>query len=59
MTKKARNLVVTRNLKLNQNYFILNLQDSEDLPAIAAGQFVELLVPDQQGVFFKKALFYL
>ncbi|MCK5856385.1 MAG: dihydroorotate dehydrogenase electron transfer subunit [Bacteroidales bacterium] len=54
--KRAEDLTVVENRKINKDYYVLKLASKTDLPKIKAGQFVELLVEDTRNAFLRRPI---
>lgn len=54
--KRAENLVVVENRKINSDYYILKLASKTTLPKIVPGHFVELLVEDTRNAFLRRPI---
>jgi len=54
--KRAEDLTVVENRKINKDYYILKLASKTDLPKILPGQFVELLVADTRNAFLRRPI---
>ncbi|MCX6247318.1 MAG: dihydroorotate dehydrogenase electron transfer subunit [Bacteroidetes bacterium] len=52
--KVLHDLVVAKNIHLNNRHFILELQAPEPLPGLLPGQFVQLLVNDSPSTFLRR-----
>ncbi|HOY38868.1 MAG: dihydroorotate dehydrogenase electron transfer subunit [Bacteroidales bacterium] len=56
MRKYIHDLIVYKNIALNDEYFILELTHPEPLPDIFPAQFAEVSVPDKHGVFLRRPI---
>ena len=54
--KRAEDLIVVENRKINKDYYILKLASKTELPSILPGQFVELLVADTRNAFLRRPI---
>ncbi|RUA31576.1 MAG: dihydroorotate dehydrogenase electron transfer subunit [Bacteroidetes bacterium] len=54
--KRAEDLTVVENRKINKDYYVLKLASKTDLPNILPGQFVELLVADTRNAFLRRPI---
>ena len=52
--KFLRDLVITKNIRLNKRHFILELKAAELLPQLLPGQFVQVLVKDSPATFLRR-----
>ena len=52
--KFLRDLVITKNIRLNKRHFILELKATELLPQLLPGQFVQVLVKDSPATFLRR-----
>jgi dihydroorotate dehydrogenase electron transfer subunit len=52
--KLIRDLTVLRNIPLNQRHFILELQITDEFPAMLPGQFVQVLVDNSPSTFLRR-----
>ncbi len=56
MRKKIHNMLVVRNTKLNDNYFVLELKAPEPIDVINPGQFAEILVEGSPSTFLRRPI---
>jgi len=56
MKKFVSDLVVSSNVKLNDQYFLIKVKLQVDLPTILPGQFVELKVDDSPSTFLRRPI---
>ncbi len=56
MTKYIRDFIIEDNIRLNTEYFILNIRSEEALPDMYPGQFVEIKVENTDGVFLRRPI---
>ncbi|MDR2836483.1 MAG: dihydroorotate dehydrogenase electron transfer subunit [Bacteroidales bacterium] len=56
MTKYINNFKIAQNIKLNSEYFILELLCPEKLSEILPGQFVEVLVENSSNTFLRRPI---
>jgi len=54
--KRAEDLTVVENRKINNDYYVLKLASKTDLPKILPGHFVELLVADTRNAFLRRPI---
>ncbi len=54
--KRAEDLTVVENRKINKDYYVLKLASKTDLPKILPGHFVELLVADTRNAFLRRPI---
>jgi dihydroorotate dehydrogenase electron transfer subunit len=54
--KRAEDLTVVENRKINKDYYVLKLASKTDLPKIRPGHFVELLVADTRNAFLRRPI---
>ncbi len=54
--KRAEDLTVVENRKINKDYYVLKLGAKNDLPQILPGHFVELLVEDTRNAFLRRPI---
>ncbi|MBN2806477.1 MAG: dihydroorotate dehydrogenase electron transfer subunit [Prolixibacteraceae bacterium] len=54
MDKKVCDLLIIRNIKLNHDNYLLELESDELLGTIVPGQFVNVLVPDAPSTFLRR-----
>jgi dihydroorotate dehydrogenase electron transfer subunit len=56
MKKCSLDLVVSSNIELGNNHFLLKLTDQETLPPMLPGQFVQVRVDDAPTVFLRRPI---
>ncbi|MDR1679042.1 MAG: dihydroorotate dehydrogenase electron transfer subunit [Prevotellaceae bacterium] len=56
MKKYQHDLIITANETLNNQYFLLKLTQSEPLPEMQPGQFVQLLIEDSAQTFLRRPI---
>jgi dihydroorotate dehydrogenase electron transfer subunit len=56
MKKYTHDFTVSSNLKINDDYFVINLKCPVALPAIEPGQFAEVLVPHSPETYLRRPL---
>jgi dihydroorotate dehydrogenase electron transfer subunit len=56
MKKFMRDLLVSDNILLNEQYFLLKLKGSDELPEILPGQFAEVRVDDSPSTFLRRPI---
>jgi len=56
MKKYLNDLMVAENVALNERHFLLKLTQSEPLPSILPGQFVEVRVDDSPTTFLRRPI---
>jgi len=56
MKKFVSDLVVSDNVKLNDQYFLLKVKSNVDLPPMLPGQFVEIKVEDSPSTFLRRPI---
>lgn len=56
MKKYVRDLLILEKYGINDEYFVLELTDSDFLPDILPAQFVEVLVENAPGVFLRRPI---
>ncbi|RLD67095.1 MAG: dihydroorotate dehydrogenase electron transfer subunit [Bacteroidetes bacterium] len=54
--KRAEDLTVVENRKINKDYYVLKLASKTDLPKILPGHFVEILVEDTRNAFLRRPI---
>ena len=54
--KRAEDLIVVENRKINKDYYVLKLASKTELPQILPGHFVELLVADTRNAFLRRPI---
>jgi dihydroorotate dehydrogenase electron transfer subunit len=56
MKKYIKDLIVSENTSLNNNYSLLKLTSEEQLPEMKPGQFAEVLVDNSQTTFLRRPI---
>jgi dihydroorotate dehydrogenase electron transfer subunit len=54
--KRAEDLQVVENRRINKDYYVLKLASKTDLPKMYPGQFAELLVQDTRNAFLRRPI---
>jgi len=56
MKKRIEDLLVIENKRLNEEFYTLTLQSKQGLPEIAPGQFAEVRIDGEPGVFLRRPI---
>lgn len=56
MTKRIEDLKVIENKRLNNDFFILNLEGSSKIPVLKPGQFAQIRVDDSPATFLRRPI---
>lgn len=56
MKKYVRDLRVTKNIRLHENYVLIKLTDSIPLPEMQPGQFAEIRVDHSPTTFLRRPI---
>lgn len=54
MNKKVCDLLIVKNIKLNHDNYLLELESDQPIGTIVPGQFVNVLVPDAPNTFLRR-----
>lgn len=56
MAKRIEDLKIIENKRLNNDFFILNLEGSSKIPILLPGQFAQVRVDDSPGTFLRRPI---